>query len=729
MNNHSKAVCDIIHALLSKPDQVNELGQMLDSGRQSETGNQRPEMPVPRADLFPTSSTRSHGVENEVRSLFSRKSPQFHYTRSSVRKRNAYPAKATQSNVRGPLTFIKELILLSGPNIDNVLKQGKKQELHEVGHIVNAFEFNKYWSEEEVYENVRKAFSMKLEDDIEIHMLMPCHNKLVKPLLMENQRLTGLMISKIFKQKSVYIQPSKELIYTENSDQDNVSYLTYRSSIEQSEKLPEDTAKNCETFVNEDSILQFINQTVSPEDQVLSSVEELEKSVLSHNTPYEPSNLANSVTTQGTQNIVYQDNENTVSHLVPSTFEENYRHYTELFNDVLPHSDEDIACTEESLDHNQNTEWNSDINLKDILSNLAVQIDTESISKFNINRREVWDGACRGLKRQTFRPENRLSVIFTDSFGNTEGAVDFGGPTREFFRLLLQFLQISKLFEGPENSKTLSCDAQALRNDEYYLAGLSISLSLVHGGPAPNFFSPVLYNALTYGWKNTPLVLQDLVDVEAKEIMQKIMNATSVENLQDVLYENNLLLNLAGCLRVIKTVDDKHQIVQDYLHWYLRDRTMHSEERFKEGLKTLGVLDAMNAHPDLFKKAFIWKKDVMTSDVVSHLFKISYSPVGSNARIREERIICYWRDFILDCEERECRTKLQDILLFVTGVNHIPPIGLDPQPSIEFIDGSSNYPEANTCGNVLRLPFSKGYKEFKENLEFGILNSPGFGRP
>ncbi|XP_063788813.1 uncharacterized protein LOC134944167 [Pseudophryne corroboree] len=167
MNNHSKAVCDIIHALLSKPDQVNELGQMLDSGRQSETGNQRPEMPVPRADLFPTSSTRSHGVENEVRSLFSRKSPQFHYTRSSVRKRNAYPAKATQSNVRGPLTFIKELILLSGPNIDNVLKQGKKQELHEVGHIVNAFEFNKYWSEEEVYENVRKAFSMKLEDDIE----------------------------------------------------------------------------------------------------------------------------------------------------------------------------------------------------------------------------------------------------------------------------------------------------------------------------------------------------------------------------------------------------------------------------------------------------------------------------------------------------------------------------------------------------------------------------------
>lgn len=100
--------------------------------------------------------------------------------------------------------------------------------------------------------------------------------------------------------------------------------------------------------------------------------------------------------------------------------------------------------------------------LKDVLTNLAQQIDADRISKFNINRREVWDGACRGLKRKTFRAENRLSVIFTDSFGNAEGAVDFGGPAREFLKLLIQFLQSSKLFEGPENSKTLSCDAQGI---------------------------------------------------------------------------------------------------------------------------------------------------------------------------------------------------------------------------------------------------------------------------
>lgn len=211
--------------------------------------------------------------------------------------------------------------------------------------------------------------------------------------------------------------------------------------------------------------------------------------------------------------------------------------------------------------------------------------------------------------------------------------------------------------------------------------------------------------------------------------MQKILNATSVEVLQELVYENNMVLNLAGCVRIIKAVEDKLQLVQDYLHWYLRDRTMHSQERFKEGLKTLGVLDAITAHPELFKNAFIWQNEKISSDAMSAIFKVLYSPVGSNTRLVQERTIGYWRDFLLDCEEGECSTQLEDILSFVTGANRIPPIGFEPQPSIEFEDDNAKYPVAHTCANVLRLPLLKTYEEFKPNMDFGILNSPGFGRP
>ena len=35
-----------------------------------------------------------------------------------------------------------------------------------------------------------------------------------------------------------------------------------------------------------------------------------------------------------------------------------------------------------------------------------------------------------------------------------------------------------------------------MTNNEYYYAGLSFALSIVHGGPSPCFLSPVLYEAI-----------------------------------------------------------------------------------------------------------------------------------------------------------------------------------------------------------------------------------------
>lgn len=96
---------------------------------------------------------------------------------------------------------------------------------------------------------------------------------------------------------------------------------------------------------------------------------------------------------------------------------------------------------------------------KDILQELAMQIQPNNILRFNINRRNVWDGACRGFRRSTFSPSNTLLVKFTDDSGLSEEAVDQGGPRREFLRLLMDAIQNSSIFEGPPTARILTLDS------------------------------------------------------------------------------------------------------------------------------------------------------------------------------------------------------------------------------------------------------------------------------
>ncbi|MBN3294635.1 G2E3 ligase, partial [Polypterus senegalus] len=176
----------------------------------------------------------------------------------------------------------------------------------------------------------------------------------------------------------------------------------------------------------------------------------------------------------------------------------------------------------------------------EILAELAKQIQSNKVSRFNINRGDIWDGALRGFRRSTYNPTYTMLVKFTDDSGNTEHAIDAGGPKRQFLQLLIQDLQYQRTFEGKENEKYLRCD---------------------------------------------------------------------------------------------KAASDK------------------------------------------------------TST---------------------------------------CDPSLEDILMFATGLRAIPPLGLQPRPTICFHHDGSLLPVANTCGNILTLPIHKTYDNFRFYVSFGILNSPGF---
>ncbi|XP_039679164.1 G2/M phase-specific E3 ubiquitin-protein ligase-like [Perca fluviatilis] len=154
-------------------------------------------------------------------------------------------------------------------------------------------------------------------------------------------------------------------------------------------------------------------------------------------------------------------------------------------------------------------------------------------------------------------------------------------------------------------------------------------------------------------------------------------------------------------------------------------------QRFREGMKTLGVLDAIRMPPDAFGPLSCHEPSPLTADVLEQLFEIRLSAVGSNKRRAEECVVAFWRDYLADVEEQE--GPFGGILAFATGANDIPPLGFFPLPSVVFLHElplrqDRHLPTTNTCINCLQLPVLNKFEDFKETMDFALKNTQGFGQ-
>ncbi|KAL7395333.1 hypothetical protein ABVT39_014643 [Epinephelus coioides] len=74
---------------------------------------------------------------------------------------------------------------------------------------------------------------------------------------------------------------------------------------------------------------------------------------------------------------------------------------------------------------------------------------------------------------------------------------------------------------------------------------------------------------------------------------------------------------------------------------------------------------------------------------------------------------------------------LEDVLMFATGADRIPPLGFSVVPSLAFLHEHSlrkrKFPEANTCALIMRLPMHASYEQFSDSMISGIKQSPQFG--
>lgn len=55
-------------------------------------------------------------------------------------------------------------------------------------------------------------------------------------------------------------------------------------------------------------------------------------------------------------------------------------------------------------------------------------------------------------------------------------------------------------------------------------------------------------------------------------------------------------------------------------------------------------------HSEHFKELFCCEKTKVSAMLLENLFKPQLAEPGSNRRNTENRILTFWRDFLLDCE-------------------------------------------------------------------------------
>ncbi|XP_058625944.1 uncharacterized protein LOC131536818 [Onychostoma macrolepis] len=279
------------------------------------------------------------------------------------------------------------------------------------------------------------------------------------------------------------------------------------------------------------------------------------------------------------------------------------------------------------------------VDLQMILKKLHSRVDLSccpTSNQINVCRDNILQGSLQAFKRRRFNPEARLDVIFVDSDGVGEGEVDEGGPTREFLRLLMREIQRSKIFEGPEDNRLLALDTHALENGLYMTIAKMIAVCVVHGGVGPHFFSDRLFMQLC-GQCTLPVSLEEIADSSFREKLSKIKEADSVENANSAISDAGDSLNMMGALRYISSLEESDSLVQSAAEYFVNGRTNLALRQFEEGFKTLGLIDELKNHPDIFEDLFINAVRPLEAKDLSTLFEVDFSPLGSNKRQLENK--------------------------------------------------------------------------------------------
>ncbi|KAK3588164.1 hypothetical protein CHS0354_012229, partial [Potamilus streckersoni] len=363
--------------------------------------------------------------------------------------------------------------------------------------------------------------------------------------------------------------------------------------------------------------------------------------------------------------------------------------------------------------------------IEDILSEIRDHINVSGHNILYIKRSCIWECALEQFQKEGFSPMDAFKVKFVNDDGNEEGAIDAGGPRREYFQLMMDYLANCSLFEGPSGRKLLSYDVQANKRNEYFYAGMVIGQSILFNGPVPRFLSPLLLDCVILGPENVTGSRMDIYDSDWEQLLDEVQTTDCI---RDFVLNHNKTMHIAGCLRN-ERMENKDQLTQDLINYYLAERTRPAFEKFKQGLKTVGVYNYILTYPDQFRELFS-KHEPLTAEKMTAMFTINYtqSQEEDNEEM-EQKTVQFWGIYLCIVEAGGSPINLEDIMMFATGMKE-QPYGQSPKIYFSHPYGGnsgSKYPRSSTCSCTLYLPLHETFSEFKKSMDFGILNGSEFG--
>lgn len=102
-----------------------------------------------------------------------------------------------------------------------------------------------------------------------------------------------------------------------------------------------------------------------------------------------------------------------------------------------------------------------------------------------------------------------------------EPVVDAGGPMREYLHILMSSVaRDNSLFCGEDTRRVPVHSVVELEKQTFIHVGSIFALSLIHGGPSPNFLAPPVADYIVHGVQPVEASAED---VPVKEMREKIL--------------------------------------------------------------------------------------------------------------------------------------------------------------------------------------------------------------
>ena len=141
----------------------------------------------------------------------------------------------------------------------------------------------------------------------------------------------------------------------------------------------------------------------------------------------------------------------------------------------------------------------------------------DSTTPLQVRRKHIWKDSLHAFKQCRFTPRKRLKIEFIG-----ESAIEEGWPRREYFHLGMQELhQNNALFQVALGKRIPSHNLQLLSNKEYRDVGRFFVMSILQGGPSPQFLSPTVAHYLLQGDEGLQPEISEIPDSEIRAKVQK----------------------------------------------------------------------------------------------------------------------------------------------------------------------------------------------------------------